>query len=211
LSIRVAIAFSNELFSEGIKRLLEEDAFLKVERISPPGKKEAKKTVALKVDVLLLDFTALYNDFSFLDESAHIKMILFDTDCGENNITHAIVTRGVKGVVLNNSSVDLLIKSIKVVAEGDVWFDKATVKNLLTGMNSIKNEDKDLLTKREKEVVVLVGKGYKNKEIAKKLYISEPTVKTHLHRIFQKLDVRNRPQLITYALKNPEISGLSLD
>jgi len=211
LPISVVIAFSNELFSEGIKKLLERDPHIKVERVSTPGKKEAKKSIALKADILLLDFTALYNDFSFLDASNNIKMILFDTGCGENNITHAIVTRGVKGVIVNNLSVDLLIKALKVVAEGEVWFDKVTVKNLLTGMNSIKSDGKELLTKREKEVVALAGKGYKNKEIAKKLYISEPTVKTHLHRIFQKLNVRNRPQLITYALKNPEISGLSLD
>jgi len=211
LSISVVISFSNKLFSEGIKKLLENDPRIKVESVSSPGKKEAKRSLALKPDILLLDFTALYNDFSFLDESSLIKMILFDTGCGENNITHAIVTRGVKGVVLSNSSIDLLVKAVKAVAEGDVWFDKATVKNLLTGMNSIKSEDKEVLTKREKEVVTLVGKGYKNKEIAKKLYISEPTVKTHLHRIFQKLEVSNRPQLITYALKNPEISGLSLD
>lgn len=210
MSISVTIAFSNKLFSEGIKKLLEMDSQISIGNISSPGKKEAKKTVALRTDVLLLDFTALYNDFSFLDESSDIKTILFDTGCGENNITHAIVTRGVKGVVLDNSSVDLLIKAIKAVDRGEVWFDKATVKNLLTGMNSIKSESKEVLTKREKEVVALVGKGYKNKEIAKKLYISEPTVKTHLHRIFQKLEVKNRPQLITYALKNPEISGLSL-
>jgi len=211
LPVSVSIAFSNELFSRGVKALLESESDLNVVKIPDFGKKDAKRVSALNSDVLLLDFTSLYNDFSFIDESSNVKTILFDTGCGENNITHAIVTRGVKGVVLSDSSVDLLIKAIKVVAKGDVWFDKATVKNLLRGMNSLKSEEKGLLTKREKEVVVLVGRGYKNKEIAKKLFISEPTVKTHLHRIFQKLDVKNRPQLITYSLKNPEISGLSLD
>lgn len=211
MSIRVVIAFSNKLFSAGIKKLLENDPFITVERVSTPGKRETRKALFLESDVLLLDFTSLYNDFSFLEELNDAKTILFDTGCGVNNITHAIVSRGVKGIVLSNASVELLVKAIKAVAKGEVWFDKATVKNLLSGMSSIKSEDRELLTKREKEVVALVGRGYKNKEIAKKLYVSEPTVKTHLHRIFQKLEVKNRPQLITYALKNPQISGLSLD
>jgi len=51
-------------------------------------------------------------------------------------------------------------------------------------------------------VVGLVGQGYRNREIAEKLCISEPTVKTHLQRIFHKLDIQNRPQLITFAIKN---------
>jgi DNA-binding CsgD family transcriptional regulator len=51
-------------------------------------------------------------------------------------------------------------------------------------------------------VVGLVGQGYRNREIAEKLCISEPTVKTHLQRIFQKLDIQNRPQLITFAIRN---------
>jgi DNA-binding NarL/FixJ family response regulator len=54
--------------------------------------------------------------------------------------------------------------------------------------------------------VTLIGQGYRNKEIANKLYISEPTVKTHLQHIFQKLGVKNRSQLITFAIKNSYFS-----
>ena len=211
MSIDIVIAFSNKLFSEGVSKLLEAVDGIKTLAMLESDSRSVKKLNSLKPQIVLLDFTALYNDFSALDQTSNIKILLFDTCCGEDNLTHAVITRGINGIILPDSSAELLVKAIKAVAGGEVWLNQATVKNLISGMNSIKtHEERAILTKREKEIVALIGKGYKNKEIARKLIISEPTVKTHLHRIFQKLDVRNRPQLITYALKNPEISGLTL-
>lgn len=211
MSIDIIIAFSNKLFSDGVSKLLEDIDEINTLAVLESASRKLNKLSSYKPRVVLLDFTALYNDFPDLDERSDIKVLLFDTCCGEDNLIHAVVTRGISGIILPDSSTELLVKAIKAVAGGEVWLNQATVKNLISGMNSLKNsEERAILTKREKEIVALVGKGYKNKEIARKLFVSEPTVKTHLHRIFQKLDVRNRPQLITYALKNPEISGLTL-
>ena len=212
LPIEVAIAFSNKLFSVGVCKLLENIEEIEILGVIDIGTDALNRLNKISPQVLLLDFTALYNDFAGLEKNSGINVLLFDTCCGEDNLTHAVVTRKVSGIILNDSSIELLVRAIQSVAKGEVWLDKTTVKNLLSGINSIKtSEERAILTKREKEIVSFVGKGYKNKEIARKLFISEPTVKTHLHRIFQKLDVRNRPQLITYALKNPEISGLTLN
>lgn len=211
MAARIAIYLSNDILTEGVSRLLENEAGIDIAGIVKNGEDPYERIFTLNPDVLLVDFTMLYNKFNdptSRSDLRDLKTILIDTCCGEENIINAIVTKGVKGIITSNSTSELLIKAIKAVVDEEVWFDKDIVKNLVTGMNSTKNNERTLLTDREKEVVLLIGKGYKNKEIAKKLFISEPTVKTHLHRIFQKLEVRNRPQLVTYALKHSDSLGL---
>ncbi|MBI2399947.1 MAG: response regulator transcription factor [Deltaproteobacteria bacterium] len=159
--IKVMLAFSNLLFSEGILRLLEGSEDIKVIEIMRPG-----------------------------------------SSCGEDNIISAVLTKGLKGVLVANSTPLLLKKAIREVAGGEIWLDKIDIKNLLTGLHALKKNSRPSLSGREWEVVGLVGQGYRNREIAEKLCISEPTVKTHLQRIFHKLDIQNRPQLITFAIRN---------
>lgn len=199
--IKVMLAFSNMLFSEGITRLLEGSEDMKVVEMVRPGTDPAERLEALRPDVVLLDFTTLFNSFGELGMEAN-KFILVDTSCGEDNIISAVLTKGLKGVLVASSTPLLLKKAVREVAGGEIWLDKIDVKNLLTGLHALKKNSRPTLSGREWEVVGLVGLGYKNREIAEKLCISEPTVKTHLQRIFHKLDIQNRPQLITFAIKN---------
>lgn len=209
MSIKVALAFSNTLFSEGVSRLLEKDNSIEVSEILDIGRTHtAEKIAKLGSDVILTDFTTLYNHFSGLESlNGSLRVILFDTNCGKENIVNAVINKKVSGVLLGHSSPELMIKSIKAVSNGEVWIDKNTVKDLLSGLNAIENGSASLLTEREKEVAGLIGQGYRNKEVAQKLHISEPTVKTHLRKIFQKLNIKTRSELITYAIKNHEIKS----
>ncbi len=204
MAIKVYIAFSNRLFSDGVSRLLDSNNDIEVTGVLENSSMHCS---LIDTDIILVDFTSLYNVFRDPLDWNNSKFILFDTACGEDNITFAIVSRDVKGLITENCTPDLLTKAIRAVASGEVWLDKKTVKNIVSGMNALKKGNKLSLTKREMEIAVLVAKGYKNKEVAIKLFISEPTVKTHLYRIFQKLDISSRPQLITYALKNPAFSN----
>jgi len=92
------------------------------------------------------------------------------------------------------------------VVKDEIWIDKTTVKNLLYGINALQKNRTAHLSEKEKEVVNVISQGYTNKEAAKKLHISEPTVKTHLNHIFRKLEIRNRAQLVTYAIKNQDVN-----
>lgn len=207
MAVKIMIAFSNMLFSEGVARLLEDEKDIVVSHLLTVGSEPYEKIKTLKPDVILVDFTALYNTF---DKGAENKVILFDTCCGEENIISSVLKKGVKGIILGNSSLPLLKKAIRVVAGGDVWMDKETVKNLVTGVNEIKGNGLSSLSTREREIVSLISKGYTNKEIGQHLFISESTVKSHLYNMFRKLDVQNRPQLIALAYKNAEILELSV-
>ncbi len=206
MSVRVMVAFSNMILSEGVRRILEEDGQIEVAEVLKPGTRcGPEKLKKVNPDVVLVDFITLYNSFTGVDTDKR-GFILLDTDCGRENIVSAIISKGLSGVLLGNATPELLKKGVKSVARGEVWLDKFTVKNLLHGINAIGSDRSAKLSKREKEIVALTGQGYKNKEIASKLCISEPTVKTHLRRIFQKLGIKNRSQLITYALKSKDIT-----
>lgn len=209
MSIKVMLAFSNTIFSEGISKILEYEKDIAVVKTLRSGSKVTPELwTSLSPDVVLVDLTTLYNGITDLEglgtEKKH-PFILLDTNCGKDNIVAAILTKKVSGVLLGDSGSALLKKAIRAVARGDIWIDKTTVKNLLYGIKALDKDKTATLTEREKSVVDLVGKGLRNKEIAQRLHISEPTVKTHLYRIFRKLNIRTRSTLITYSIKKNDM------
>lgn len=208
MSIKVMIAFSNVLFSEGICNILEDDDAIKIVDILKPGTEcPPEKLESTNADVILVDLPTLYNAFRNIDAGKKNGFILLDTDCGKDNIVSAILTKKLKGVLLNHATPSLLKKAIHAVSNGEVWMDKSTIKTILYGINALDKNMASSLSEKEKDIISLIGQGFRNKEIAVKLCISESTVKTHLHHIFQKLNVNNRSQLITFAIKNKDISG----
>jgi two-component system, NarL family, nitrate/nitrite response regulator NarL len=111
---------------------------------------------------------------------------------------------GARGVVLKQSATDLLVKSIQRVFAGEIWLDNRMTAEVMKAFSksseSGPRREKPLLSDREKEIVQLVAQGFRNKEIGEKLFISEQTVKNHLHNIFDKLGVSDRLELALYAI-----------
>ena len=111
---------------------------------------------------------------------------------------------GARGVVLKQSATDLLIRSIHKVHGGEIWLDNHMTAEVMKAFSKSSDggprREKPLLSDREKEIVQLVAQGYRNKEIGEKLFISEQTVKNHLHNIFDKLGVSDRLELALYAI-----------
>jgi DNA-binding NarL/FixJ family response regulator len=202
--MKIYIALSNVVLSEGVNKLLEEEKDIKIAGILNFGENAHLKIKSLKPDIILVDLTSLYNFFGDLIKGHDKKFILFDTFCGEENITRAVLSKEIKGVLMGDASPLLLKKAIRAVARGEMWLNNATVKNLVSGLYALKEDKMSALSDREKEIVHLIAHGYRNKEIASKLFISEPTVKTHLNRIFRKLDIQSRHQLITFAIRSNE-------
>lgn len=204
IKVKVMVVFSNMLFSEGVARLIEDDEAIKVDSLLEAGD-ECPREKAASCDVILTDFAALDSSFSNLDASKKHGFILLDTDCGRDNLASAIMSKNISGVLLGNATIPFLKKAIRAVAKGEVWIDRGTVKDLLNGVNALIS---DRLSEKEKEIVALTGKGLRNREIAQRLSISELTVKSHLHRIFKKLEIKTRSQLITYAIKNLAVKNI---
>jgi len=110
---------------------------------------------------------------------------------------------GTSGIVLKQTATELLIKSIRKVHAGEIWLDSNTTAAVMRQFASAeeapaatpaaapqgRDRDRTPLSQREREIVALVAQGFKNKEMAEKLFISEQTVKNHLHNIFDKLEL----------------------
>jgi len=171
LKIDVMVAFSNMLFSKGIAKILENDKTIKVKEILTTGTNcTDEKLTAVNPDVVLVDFTTLYNAFPNHESVNNRKFILIDTECGRDNIVTAILKKSLKGVLLGDCTPDQLKKAIKAVVNDEIWIDKTTVKNLLYGINALQKNKTARLSEKEKEVVNLVSQGYTNKTPHRRAY-----------------------------------------
>ena len=134
-------------------------------------------------------------------EAPHINVIAL-TVCEDEQVVD-MVKAGVSAYVLKDVGTDELTETIFKVREGNVIIHPRVagrVTRELTRGEQKKNLVK--LTKREKDVLGFLTRGYSNKEMAGAMYISEKTVKNHLTSIFRKLEVKDRTQAAIYALKN---------
>ncbi len=134
--------------------------------------------------------------------ASDVRTIILTASEDEHDYVEA-VRRGARGVVLKQAATERLLEGIRKVCQGEMWIDQrvaADVMRAITGPPAAPAGEKPLLTAREQEIVSLVTQGFRNKEIADKLSISEQTVKNHLHNIFDKLGVSDRLELALYAL-----------
>jgi len=109
---------------------------------------------------------------------------------------------GAKGIVLKEMAPSLLVQCVQKVAGGGVWLEKEAVGRVVGKMlqdEEVRAKVREVLTPREIEIVRMVARGLSNREVGERLFISEGTVKTHLHTIYEKLDLNGRVQLANYA------------
>jgi len=140
-------------------------------------------------------------------KSPETKIIMLTGNDEDETILKAL-RAGARGYLTKDTTSQGLIKSLKVVHEGEMWIERKLVKRIFetngpVDINSAVRHKKNAqnLTPRERDVLRLLAKGSTNKEIAKDLFISEQTVKSHLNRIFRKLEVSRRLEAILYAIK----------
>jgi DNA-binding NarL/FixJ family response regulator len=109
------------------------------------------------------------------------------------------IRQGARAVVFKRFAVETLMDAIRTVAAGDVWLPSSLQTQMAA---QLRGSGPNVLSAREEEVVRYVARGLRNAEIAANLSISEETVKTHLNRIFRKLGVRDRVELVLYATRS---------
>jgi two-component system nitrate/nitrite response regulator NarL len=130
------------------------------------------------------------------------KVVLLAATASDEQIVRA-VAGGVRGIVLKEEALTELVQCIRAVAEGRQWLPLARVNAALERESkrlSTRQRLTQLLTIRERQVVLLIADGLSNKEVGRRLDLSEGTVKIHLHNIYQKLHVNNRTTLAALAI-----------
>ena len=134
-------------------------------------------------------------------EKLPTRVVLLTSELDADHVLK-VIHLGVRGVVLKEMAVQLLMRCLRKVHAGGQWLETRSFGRALENMvlrEAGARKMAEILTPSELKVVRLVADGLRNKAIAAKLFISESTVKTHLHHIFEKLHVRSRMELTLYA------------
>jgi DNA-binding NarL/FixJ family response regulator len=209
--IHVLIADDHPLFREGLRKLLEAEDGFQVVGTAADGLEALELIRAHSPDVLLLDLAMpRMPGLEALREIAKLRTpvhsILLTASIERPEIATAL-QMGARGVVLKDSATQLLFKAIRCVMKGEYWVGRDSVADLVAALRhqqSVTEAPKRGfgLTPRELEVVAGVVSGLQNKEVAKKLGVSEDTVKHHISNVFDKLGVSNRLELALFAVSH---------
>ncbi|MDH4232722.1 MAG: response regulator transcription factor [Nitrospirota bacterium] len=194
--MRVLIAFGNQLVTDGLKDLLcKSDRKIDVKSICTTQNESDDEWK--DNDVVITDYLSLARVPKECFEDS--KVLIMDNGLSEETIVSLYLTEHISGIIPADAEIDTFLKAIQVVHNGEVWINNAVVKTLLNQKMTRKVRDVAKFTERETAIVRLVKQGYRNKEIADFLSISEQTVKSHLNRVFRKLNVTSRTELLARA------------
>ncbi len=213
MSVSVLLVDDQPLLSLGFRLVLEAQPDITVVGEAGDGAQAIRMTRALRPDVVLMDVRMPVLDGIeatrqiIASGSAARVLILTTFDLDEH--VYAALRAGASGFLLKDVPPAGLISAIHAVAGGHAVVAPAVTRRLLDtflphlppegGQASSKT---DRLTEREREVLVLVGRGRSNGEIAEELHVSEATVKAHVGRLLGKLELRDRVQIVVYAHEN---------
>ena len=206
MPITVVIADDHPLLLDAMENLFRLQKDIKVVTRCLDGDEAVKAVRRHKPDILVLDIRMPRKDGlgvlrEMKKEKLPTRVVVLTAALDEEELADAI-RLGVRGLVLKELAPKLIVQCIRKVHAGELWLEKHSVSRTLEKLlkrEAGRNEAVQLLTTREVEIAKQVAAGLRNLEIAKSLFISEGTVKMHLHNIYQKLGVDSRTQLSRYA------------
>ena len=204
--VRILLVEEEALVRAALQKLLE--SWPEYEVVGEAGSKEETLGMLQPLDPDVLLLTLAGEDIKDIEtvaalaqacERAKLLVLIGETT---GSLATDVVRAGARGVVQKNKAPNELRRAIQKVHEGrEIWLDRASMATLVSvGIRPVESQNSFIsaLTPREREVVSLVTKGLKNKEVGERLFISETTVRHHLTTIFDKLNVRNRFELIDH-------------
>ena len=209
--IRIVLLDAQTLFRVGLRYILEGQPGMVVVGDAGNINDSIELITSKKPDIILLELNLeCLPESEIIPElvkvSGGARLILL-TATNDPKVKQKAVEDGVVGVLAKTQSPEILIKAIEKVHAGEVWIEHSLIANVLGRLSrnppAIKIDQEtasiNSLSEREKEVVKLIGQGYKNKRISSELCISETTVRHHLTSIYDKLGVSDRLELLVFA------------
>ncbi|MBB1155987.1 MULTISPECIES: response regulator [Amycolatopsis] len=206
--IRVVVVDDQELMRVGFRMVLGAQADIDVVGEAGDGAQAVRMAAELRPDVVLMDVRMPVLDGVEATKqivAAGTARVLVMTTFDLDEYVYAALQGGASGFLLKDTQPDYLVSALRSVADGDAVMSPSVTRRLLdrfVGAGGSEMRDPaelDVLTDREREVLVLIAKGMSNVEIAETLFLSEATVKTHVGRILSKLDLRDRVQAVVLA------------
>ena len=196
--LRIAIADDHALFRQGLRSMLNFEEGITV--VAEVNRASELPTLleTTELDVLLLDLQMERSSVVDIEALGGRVAIIVVTASERPEDALAALRAGARAVVFKRFAIETLMTAIKAVVDGHAWMPPV-LQSQLTGQ--LRTPALQKLTPREREIVQHVARGLRNAEVAKQLFISEVTVKTHLNNVFQKLGLRDRVGLTLYAIR----------
>jgi DNA-binding NarL/FixJ family response regulator len=206
VTIRILPVDFHPIIHLGLESLFKQQEDLELVACCSEGQKALEFVRQHQPDIVILDINMPDVDGlavvrAILAEKRPPRIVIYVAAIDEEQMLEAI-RAGVQGIVLKEMAPQLLVQCVRKVYAGEQWLErrsaKMTLENMLrreAGARSIAA----LITKRESSILRMVVKGARNKDVANALFISEGTVKVHLHNIYEKLGVDSRLALLRYA------------
>jgi len=211
--LRIVIADDHAVVRTGFSMILNYQEDMEVVGTAADGVEAYQKVMEYKPDVLIMDLSMPPGESgliatSKISESFPETKILILTMFDDEEYLFHVLRNGAKGYILKNAPDEQLLLAIRTVYQGETYVDMKLTTSLVNEFvnNSFQdtqasNDPFKILSKREIEILPLIAKGYGNKDIAQKLFVSVKTVEAHKTHIMQKLDLKTKPELVEYAMK----------
>ncbi|WP_432407601.1 response regulator transcription factor [Wukongibacter sp. M2B1] len=212
--IDVLLVDDQEILTEGLRMILGKKEGINICGVANNGKKAYELCKWNKPHIVLMDIKMPEMDGAkatklIKQDFPDTKVIVLTTFNDDEYIYEAL-KNGASGYLLKDATPEEIARAIRTVYEGGALIQPEVATKVISkfsemakGSNYV-NIDKrvEILTNREKDICRLVGEGRNNKELAKELYLSEGTIKNHITKILNKLELRDRTQLAIFAVKN---------
>ena len=211
--IEIVISDDHPVFREGLRKLLEAEPGVRVVGEASDGEETVRVVRQCRPKVLLLDVSMPKGNgietLRALNQlGIQTRTILLTASIEKEQVLEALQL-GARGIVLKDATLQVILKSIRCVNDEQFWVGQESVSDLIQALRRLVPQHRATettrnfgLTPRELQVIALIVAGYTNKDLARKLGISEHTGKHHLTNIFDKLGVSNRLELVLFAINH---------
>ncbi|MDK6297930.1 nitrate respiration regulation response regulator NreC [Staphylococcus caprae] len=212
--MKIVIADDHAVVRTGFSMILNYQENMEVVATAADGVEAYQKVLEYRPDVLILDLSMPPGESglvatSKISESFPETKILILTMYDDEEYLFHVLKSGAKGYILKNAPDEQLILAVRTVYRGETYIDMKLTTSLVNEFINQSNQEEvnyssdpfKVLSKRELEILPLIAKGYGNKEIAEKLFVSVKTVEAHKTHIMNKLNLKSKPELVEYALK----------
>lgn len=209
MTIRTIIVDDQVMVRAGLRMLLDEEPDIDVVAEAGNGIEAIAQAARYQPDVLLMDIRmpeldGLEATRRILAADANARVLILTTFNHDDHVYEAL-RAGASGFVLKDQPPEQLIAAVRIVAAGDALLSPAVTRSVIAHFTQNRRETPpsaiETLTSREMDVFRLIASGLSNAEIGRELFISDTTVKTHVTRLLQKLQVRDRAQAIVMAYR----------
>ncbi len=202
MALRVSVLVECPIIAEGVRTVLSAEAEIEALSISLSFTEFVAGIEAIGASVVLVDIgseMSIGRLAEITKRYPHLKIVLW-LQSVSLPLAHSARELGVRGILRQDCPLELIVRCLKKVSEGETWFERGLMESLLE-CRSVR------LSPREAQLLELVTRGLGNKQIAGELRISEGTVKVYFSKLFRKVGVRDRFELALYGLDEKNLSG----